>query len=176
MNKPELLAPAGNLEKLKIAIDYGADAVYCGGHNFGLRSGADNFTLEELQEGTQYAHDNNSNIYITVNMMPHNDDLTALPSYLHELEDVGVDSLIVSDPGVIQIIKKENIKLPIHLSTQANTVNWASANFWAKQGVERVILARELNKEEIEVFSQKSNVEREMFVHGSMCISYSGRC
>lgn len=176
MNKPELLAPAGNLEKLKIAIDYGADAVYCGGYNYGLRSGADNFTLEELKKGKNYAHENNSNIYITVNMMPHNKELKDLPSYLHELDDLGVDSLIVSDPGVIQIIKEENIDTSIHLSTQANTVNWASANFWYKKGIERVILARELSKNEIKEISQKSNIEREMFIHGSMCISYSGRC
>ena len=176
MNKPELLAPAGNLEKLKIAIDYGADAVYCGGHDYGLRSGADNFTLEELKKGKKYAHENNSKIYITVNMMPHNQELGELPSYLHELDKLDVDSLIVSDPGVIQIIKEENINTPIHLSTQANTVNWASANFWYKQGIERVILARELSKEEIKEFDRKSNIEREMFIHGSMCISYSGRC
>src|SRR6056297_4102449 len=176
MNKPELLAPAGNLEKLKIAIDYGADAVYCGGHNYGLRSGADNFTLEELKEAKNYAHKNNSNIYITVNMMPHNRELNNLPEYLHELDELGVDSLIVSDPGVIQIIKDENINTPIHLSTQANTVNWASANFWYNQGIERVILARELSKEEIKEFAHNSNIEREMFIHGSMCISYSGRC
>ena len=176
MNKPELLAPAGNLEKLKIAIDYGADAVYCGGHNYGLRSGADNFTLEELREAKNYAHKNNSNIYITVNMLPHNKELKDLPGYLHELDELGVDSLIVSDPGVIQIIKDENIDTPIHLSTQANTVNWASANFWYNQGIERVILARELSKEEIKEFADNSNIEREMFIHGSMCISYSGRC
>ncbi|MGM0409675.1 MAG: peptidase U32 family protein [Bacillota bacterium] len=176
MKKPELLAPAGNLEKLKIAIDYGADAVYCGGHNYGLRSGADNFTIEDLKEGTKYAHANNSNIYITVNMMPHNHELEGLPKYLHELEEIGVDSLIVSDPGVLNIIKEEEIKTPIHLSTQANTVNWASANFWQKQGVERVILARELSKEEISEFNNKSTIEKEMFIHGSMCISYSGRC
>jgi len=176
MNKPELLAPAGNLEKLKIAIDYGADAIYCGGHNYGLRSGADNFTLAELKEGKEYAHQNNSNIYITVNMMPHNNELEELPSYLHELDNLGVDSLIVSDPGVIQIIKEEEIDTPIHLSTQANTVNWASANFWYNQGVERIILARELSKSEIEEFAHKSDIEREMFIHGSMCISYSGRC
>ena len=176
MNKPELLAPAGNLEKLKIAIDYGADAVYCGGHNFGLRSGADNFTIDELEEGTEYAHANGANIYITVNMMPHNNELDGLPAYLHELEETGVDALIVSDPGVIQIIKDENIDLELHLSTQANTVNWASANFWEKQGIERVILARELSREEIKEFSEKSNIDREIFIHGSMCISYSGRC
>ncbi|MFW5981587.1 MAG: peptidase U32 family protein [Halanaerobiaceae bacterium] len=175
-NRVELLAPAGNLEKLKLAIIYGADAVYCGGHNYGLRQGADNFTLEELQEAVNFAHQHNARIYITVNMIPHNEDLIGLEKYLHELSDLGVDALIVSDPGVISILQNEGIKIPIHLSTQANAVNWASVRFWKEQGVERVILARELGKDEIIEISEKTDIELEMFIHGAMCISYSGRC
>lgn len=176
MNKPELLAPAGNLEKLKIAILYGADAVYCGGHNYGLRFGADNFTLEELAEGTEFVHKHGGKIYITVNMIPHNEDLEGLPEYLHQLEGLGVDALIISDPGIFDILKKENINIPVHLSTQANAVNWASVEFWANQGVERVILARELSSKEIKEIRERTKIELEMFIHGSMCISYSGRC
>ena len=176
MQKPELLAPAGNLEKLKVAVLYGADAVYCGGYNFGLRAGADNFSPQQLKEGTEFVHQNGAKIYVTVNMMPHNHELDKLPDYLHQLEDIGVDALIVSDPGVLNIIKKEGLDLSLHLSTQANTVNWSSANFWQEQGFDRVILARELSKDEIDEIGKKSNISREIFIHGSMCISYSGRC
>lgn len=176
MNKPELLAPAGNLEKLKIAFKYGADAVYCGGYHFGLRAGADNFSKEDLKEGTIYAHENNGKIYVTVNIIPHNEDLIGLTDYLHQLEEIDVDGIIVSDPGVLYLIKEEEIKIPLHLSTQANTVNWASAKFWKGMGFDRVILARELSKEEIKEIRQKSNIGLEFFIHGSMCISYSGRC
>lgn len=176
MEKVELLAPAGNLEKLKIAILYGADAVYCGGHSFGLREGADNFTLPELKEAVNFVHSHQARIYITVNMIPHNDDLVGLEEYLHQLADLGVDSLIVSDPGIISIIKEEDIEIPIHLSTQANAINWASIRFWKEQGVERIILARELSKNEIIEIDKKTDIELEMFIHGSMCISYSGRC
>jgi len=174
--KVELLAPAGNLEKLKLAILYGADAVYCGGHSYGLREGADNFTLEELEEAVKFVHDHHAKIYITVNMIPHNEDLEGLPEYLHQLADLAVDALIVSDPGIISILQEEEIEVPIHLSTQANAVNWASIRFWKKQGVERVILARELSRVEIIDIKEKTDIELEMFIHGSMCISYSGRC
>jgi len=176
LKKPELLAPAGNLEKLKLAIMYGADAVYCGGYNYGLREGADNFSLEELKEALDFAHQNKARVYITVNMIPHNEDLAPLPEYLHNLEQLGVDALIVSDPGVLSIIREEGIDIPVHLSTQANAVNWASVRFWEKQGIERVILARELSREEIREIRQKTDISLEIFIHGSMCISYSGRC
>lgn len=176
VNRVELLAPAGNLEKLKLAVLYGADAVYCGGYNFSLREGADNFTLEELEEAVQFVHDHGARIYITVNMIPHNDDLVGLPEYLHQLLDLNVDALIVSDPGIIGILQGEELNIPIHLSTQANAVNWASISFWEKEGVERVILARELSRREIKEIKEKTGLELEMFIHGSMCISYSGRC
>ncbi|MFW6034912.1 MAG: peptidase U32 family protein [Halothermotrichaceae bacterium] len=175
-NKVELLAPAGNLEKLKIAVLYGADAVYCGGHSYGLREGADNFTIEELEEAVNFAHKHNAQIYLTVNMIPHNENLDGLDRYLHELEDIGVDALIISDPGILNILKEEEIKLPVHLSTQANAVNWASVNFWADHGVERVILARELSQQEIIEIRKNTDVSLEIFIHGAMCISYSGRC
>ena len=176
MAKVELLAPAGNLDKLKTAIIYGADAVYCGGFNYGLRAGADNFSFEDIAKGTRFVHQKGKRIYITVNMIPHNEDLTGLPRYLTELEKLGVDGLIVADPGVLRIIKQQKIKIPVHLSTQANTVNWQSACFWEEQGLKRIILARELSQKEIKEIRQKVNLELEIFIHGAMCISYSGRC
>ncbi len=176
MKKPELLAPAGNLEKLKVAILYGADAVYCGGHHYGLREGADNFSLAELAEGTEFAHRFGRKIYLTVNMIPHNDDLIGLPDYLKQLQAIGVDGLIIADPGVLYLLQAEGIELPVHLSTQANAVNWASIRFWKEQGIERVILARELSQEEISEIREKTELELELFIHGSNCISYSGRC
>ena len=176
MKKPELLAPAGNLEKLKVAILYGADAVYCGGHQYGLREGADNFSLAELAEGTEFAHRYGRKIYLTVNMIPHNDDLIGLPDYLKQLQALEVDGLIIADPGVLYLLQAEGIELPVHLSTQANAVNWASIRFWKEQGIERVILARELSQEEISEIREKTELELEIFIHGSNCISYSGRC
>jgi len=176
MEKVELLAPAGNLEKLKIAILYGADAVYCGGFSYGLREGADNFSYEELKEGTKFIHQRDKKIYVTVNMIPHNEDLEGLPEYLHQLDEIGVDALIISDPGVLQILRDENIDIPLHLSTQANAVNYASVAFWKEMGMERIILARELSKDEIKEIRVKTDISLEMFIHGAMCISYSGRC
>ena len=176
MEKVELLAPAGNLEKLKTAILYGADAVYCGGFSYGLREGADNFSYEELKEGTEFIHKRNKKIYVTVNMIPHNEDLEGLDEYLHQLEEIGVDALIISDPGVLKIIRDENIDIELHLSTQANAVNYASVAFWKEMGMKRIILARELSKDEIKDIREKTDVSLEMFVHGAMCISYSGRC
>ncbi len=176
MDRVELLAPAGNLEKLKVAALYGADAVYCGGFSYGLREGADNFSYDELKEGTDFLHARDKQIYVTVNMIPHNEDLENLPEYLHQLEEIGVDALIISDPGVLNIIREEDIDLDLHLSTQANAVNYASVNFWHKLGLERVILARELSKEEIKEIRENTDISLEMFIHGAMCISYSGRC
>jgi len=176
MKKVELLAPAGNLEKLKAAVLYGADAVYCGGFSYGLRAGADNFSYQDLKEAAEFVHNRDKKIYVTVNMIPHNEDLVGLPKYLNQLNEINVDALIISDPSVLEIIKEQNIELPLHLSTQANTVNHASASFWNKQGVERIILARELNKKEIKEINLKTKISLEMFIHGAMCISYSGRC
>ena len=178
MKRPELLAPAGNLEKLKIAIVYGADAVYLGGENFGLRAGAKNFALEQLAEGIKFAHDREKRIYLTLNIIPHNEDLVGLPEYLVKLKELGLDSVIISDPGVLKIVKNIVPEMEIHLSTQANTANYAAVNFWYEQGVRRVILARELSLEEIREIIKKSppDMKIETFIHGAMCISYSGRC
>ncbi len=178
MNKIELLAPAGSLEKLKTAILFGADAVYCGGLNFGLRAGADNFSVEELQEGIEFAHQRHKKVYMTLNMIPHNEELAQLSEYIEKIKQLNLDALIISDPGVFAFVKKEIPEMEIHISTQANNVNWASALFWADQGAERIILARELSRDEIKEMAAKTEgrVELEYFVHGAMCISYSGRC
>ncbi len=178
MSKIELLAPAGNLEKLKMAVLYGADAVYFGGQNFGLRAGAKNFDLEDIEEGVNFCHQHGAKAYITVNMIPHEGDLKDLEKYIEFLEDIDIDAVIVSDPGVLSIVKKASPEMEIHLSTQANTTNSNSANFWYNQGVKRIVLARELTLEEIGEINQRKNVnlDLEAFVHGAMCISYSGRC
>ena len=178
MDKIELLAPAGSLEKLKTAVLFGADAVYCGGLNFGLRAGADNFSIEELKEGIEFVHQRNKKIYMTLNMIPHNKELAQLPEYIEQIKELNLDALIISDPGVFAFVKKEMPEMEIHISTQANNVNWASALFWAEQGAERIILARELGRDEIKEIAAKTEgkVELEYFVHGAMCISYSGRC
>jgi len=178
MNKPELLAPAGNLEKLKTAINFGADAVYLGGSKLNLRAFADNFSDEDLLEGLRYAHDRGKKVYVTVNVFPHNDDLIGLEEYLKELYSIGVDALIVSDPGIISTSRETVPGLELHLSTQANTVNWKTAEFWYKQGVKRIVLAREMSMEEVREIKSRvpEGCEIEAFVHGSMCMSYSGRC
>lgn len=178
MNKPEILAPAGNLTKLKYAIDFGADAVYLGGNRLNLRAFADNFSNEELKEGVLYAKERGKKVYVTLNVFPHNEDLYGLEEYLKELEALDVDAIIVSDPGIIMTALEVVPNMEIHLSTQANNVNYKSAIFWHKIGVERVILARELSLEEIKEIREKvpDTLEIEAFVHGSMCMSYSGRC
>lgn len=178
MNKPEILAPAGNLEKLKAAINFGADAVYLGGSKLNLRAFADNFTTEELKEGIEFAHSRNKRVYVTLNVFPHNEDLEGLEEYLMELYELKVDAVIVSDPGIIMTAREVVPNLELHLSTQANNVNWKSALFWYKQGVKRIVLARELSLQEIKDIRNKipHDCEIEAFVHGSMCMSYSGRC
>ncbi|OAT81465.1 peptidase U32 family protein [Desulfotomaculum copahuensis] len=176
MRIPELLAPAGNPEKLKVAVIYGADAVYLGGGRFGLRAGAENFTTAEMAGGVDFAHRRGAKVYVTVNIFAHNQDLELLPAYLEELRDLGVDAVIVSDPGVFGLVRQLTPELPVHLSTQANTTNWAAAAFWKKAGVDRIVLARELSREEIMEIRRRVDVPLEVFVHGAMCIAYSGRC
>ncbi len=178
MKKPELLAPAGDLEKLKFAIAYGADAVYIGGPQLGLRASAKNFSIEEMEKGVEYAHKRGKKVFVTLNIIAHNEDLEGVPEYIKELDRVGVDAVIVADPGIFQIVKDNAPTLEIHLSTQANTTNYMTANFWYKQGVKRVVVAREQSLEEIkELIAKKDEgLEVEAFVHGAMCISYSGRC
>jgi putative protease len=172
----ELLAPAGDLEKLKIAILYGADAVYLGGRHFGLRAGAGNFGQDELLEGVRFAHTRGAKVYVTVNIFAHNPDLELIPDYLASLVEAGVDGVIMSDPGLVEIARTSYPDLPVHLSTQANTTNWATARFWSRLGVSRIILARELSLDEIREIKERVQVELEVFVHGAMCMAYSGRC
>lgn len=174
--KIELLAPAGNIEKLKFAYLYGADAIYLGGRDYSLRANAQNFSIEEINEATKYAHSINKKVYVTVNIVFHSEDIEGLKDYLKELEKIEVDAIIVSDPSVIDIVQNNNINLKIHLSTQASTLNYESVLFWKSKGVERIVLARELSKEEIKEIINKTNMEIETFVHGAMCSSYSGRC
>lgn len=175
-SKPELLAPAGNMEKGRMAILYGADAIYLGGKMFGLRAFADNFSLEEMAEMVKYAHSFGKKVYVTVNIFAHNDDINKLPDYLLSLEKVGVDAILVSDLGVWAIAKKVIPNMPLHVSTQANTTNYAAVQAWESLGAARVVLARELSLREIEQIRSHTNVELEVFIHGAMCISYSGRC
>jgi putative protease len=178
LNKPELLAPAGDLEKLKMAIIYGADAVYLGGEQFGLRKASKNFTMDEIEEGIKFAHERGKKIYITMNIVPHNDDLEGLEDYIKEIYDLNIDGVIVSDPGIFSVIKRTVPDLPIHLSTQASITNYETIMFWYNLGVKRIVLARELSLKEIEEIIDKipKDLEIETFVHGAMCISYSGRC
>jgi putative protease len=178
MKKPELLAPAGNLEKLKYALHYGADAVYCAGKKFGLRAKADNFDHEGLIEAIDYVHLKEKKIYVTLNIIAHNEDLEDLPDYVKELDLMGIDGVIVADPGVFSIVHEIAPKMKISVSTQANNTNWRSVDFWYKQGARRIVLARELGLKEITEIREKvsQDMEIEIFVHGAMCISYSGRC
>ena len=172
----ELLAPAGDLEKLKIAFLYGADACYIGGQKYSLRANAKNFSIDDIKKACDYAHNLNKKVYVTVNMVFHNEDLEGLLDYLKELESIGVDAVIVSDPVVIDLIKENNLKLNIHISTQNSTTNKESVLFWKDKGAERVVLARELTKEEIKDIIDSTGVETEVFLHGAMCTCYSGRC
>jgi putative protease len=176
MKLPELLAPAGNLEKLKIAVHYGADAVYLSGKRYGLRSYAGNFTLSEMEEGIRFAREHQVKVYVAVNIIAHNDDLVDLPDYLSSLSELRVDGLIISDPGIVSKARQIVPHLPIHLSTQLSTSNWLSAHFWKQQGISRINLSRELSSHDIALIKQRVPVEIEIFIHGAMCISYSGRC
>ncbi len=173
----ELLAPAGNLAKLKLALYYGADAVYLGGKSFSLRTFADNFTEEELAEGISYAHARGAKVYVAANIFARNADLMPLRGYLPKLARMGADAVLVSDAGVFSLCRSLAPELPVHISTQANTANAAAAEFWARLGAKRIVLARELSLREIaEIHAACPQVELEAFVHGAMCISYSGRC
>lgn len=176
MKLPELLAPAGNFEKMQTAIHYGADAVYLGGKKFSLRAHATNFGDEEIGQAVAYAHERGVQVYTTCNIFAHNDDLADLPEYLAALREAKVDGLIISDPGILAVARRVVPELPIHLSTQANVTNLESVRFWASQGVKRLNLARELSLAEITDIRQATEAKLEIFVHGALCISYSGRC
>jgi len=175
---PQLLAPAGDLQKLKTAFLYGADAVYVGGKNFGLRAAAQNFSDDELAEAIAHAHDLKKEVYVTVNIMPRSDELSQLKDYLSALSDLKPDALIICDLGVLSMCKKYAPDISLHISTQASTVNYESACLWHELGASRIILARELNMDEIRTIAANTpkELELEAFVHGAMCMSYSGRC
>ena len=175
--KVELLAPAGNLKKLKVAIRYGADAVYLGGKAFSLRAFSENFTEEELKEGIAYAHERGKKVYVCANIFAKNEDFAELANYFRMLEGLKVDGVLVSDLGVFRVLKECAPTLPIHISTQANTLNYEAVRFYKEMGAARVVLARELSIAEIKkIHEQVPEIELEVFVHGAMCISYSGRC
>ena len=177
MDRLELLAPAGDLEKLKTAVDYGADAVYFGGALFSLRAGAGNLTIEQMKEGIAYAHSRGVKCYLTLNIFAHNEDVLPLEDYLLKIKALELDAFIVSDPGIILMMKEVMPDAEIHLSTQANMTNYKTAQFWLNQGVKRIVLARELTFDEIgQLKEQQPDLELEAFVQGAMCISYSGRC
>ncbi len=177
MNKVELLAPAGDLEKLKFALIYGADAVYIGGQIFGLRAAARNFTIDEMKEGIEFAHHLNKKVYLVLNIIPHNEDLESLEDYISIIKDLALDAVIISDAGTLMYVREKLPNIDIHLSTQANNTNYMSAKFWLSQGVSRVILAREMSMKDIKMTTEQvPDMEFEAFIHGAMCISYSGRC
>ena len=178
MKKPELLAPGGSLEKLKIAIDYGADAVYVGGEAFSLRVAAENFSVDDMKEGLKYAHDRGKKVYLTANILPHNEDICKFEKFIEEIRPLGFDAVLIADIGMFDMIRELAPEIPVHISTQANNVNYRSAIAWYKMGAKRVVLARELSFDEIREIREKipEDMEIEAFVHGAMCVSYSGRC
>ena len=177
MQRPELLAPAGNMEKLTIAVHYGADAVYLGGQAFGLRNMADNFSIDEMKSALDFCHAKGVKAYLTINSYPRNEALPALEEYLTQIAPLPFDAYIVADPGVIDAVRQISPERELHLSTQANTINWRSARFWQQQGVRRINLAREMSLDNItETVQSVPGMEFEAFVHGALCISYSGRC
>ncbi|MCL2676696.1 MAG: U32 family peptidase [Streptococcaceae bacterium] len=174
--RPEVLSPAGTLEKLKVAIEYGADAVYIGGQAYGLRSRAGNFTFEEMAEGVAFAREHGAKVYVAANMVTHEGNEKGAGEWFRTLRDIGISAVIVSDPALIAICAAEAPGLPIHLSTQSSATNYETLEFWKNQGLERVVLAREVSMEELAEIRKHTDVEIEAFVHGAMCISYSGRC
>lgn len=176
--KPELLIPASNLEVLKVAIQYGADAVYIGGEMYGLRAKAKNFSLDDMKEGIAYAHKFGKKVYVTANITAHNEDLVGVKEYFKELNEIKPDAVIISDPGVFELAKEHMEGIEFHISTQANNVNYATYRFWHRMGASRVVSARELSLEEIKGIRENipDELEIETFVHGAMCIAYSGRC
>ena len=178
MKRPEILSPAGNFEKMRAAILYGADAVYLAGHIFGMRAAADNFSVEELKEAVEYAHDRGVKVYLTLNTMPREQEYPILKNYLSELSDIGIDAMIIADVGVLMLVKEMLPGMEIHISTQANATSSAACRAWYALGAKRIVLARELSLEEIKAIRAEipDDLEIECFIHGSMCISYSGRC
>ncbi len=172
---PEILAPAGSLDKLKVAVLYGANAVYVGGQKFGLRTAADNFTLDELREGVRFAHEKKAQVYVVLNSFLHDKDLSELPDFVKFLDEIQVDAVIVSDLGVVRTVSRLS-KIPIHISTQASTLNVEAAKLWKSMGATRIVVGRELSVKEAGKIKREAGVEVEMFIHGSMCMAYSGHC
>ena len=174
--KPELLAPAGSLEKLKIAVHYGADAVFIGGREFGLRSNAGNFSIDEMREGVEFASRYGAKVYVTTNIFAHNENMDGLEEYLQGIESAGITGIIVADPLIIETCRTVAPKLELHLSTQQSLSNWKAVQYWKEEGLDRVVLARETSGDEIQLMKEKVDIEIETFIHGAMCIAYSGRC
>lgn len=178
IKKPELLAPGGSLEKLQTAILYGADAVYIGGEAFSLRVAAENFSLDDMKRGLEFAHKRDKKVYLTANIIPHNKDIDEFYKFVEEIRPLGFDAVLTADLGTFDILRSEAPEIPLHISTQANNVNYRSASVWHKMGAKRVVLAREMSFAEMKEIREKTpeDLELEAFVHGAMCISYSGRC
>ena len=178
MKKIELLAPAGDINKLKTAVEYGADAVYLGGESFGLRKASKNFSMEDIKWATDYLHERGKKIHVTLNIIPHNHDMEGVEDYIKELYEIGVDALIVADPGMFMKVKEVAPDFPIHISTQGSVTNVETVKFWQKLGAERVVMARELSLKEVADIIKEvgDSIEVETFAHGAMCMSYSGRC
>ncbi|MBH5317077.1 U32 family peptidase [Paenibacillus sp. GSMTC-2017] len=176
LDRPELLAPAGNLEKLKFAVHYGADAVYIGGQKYGLRSNAGNFSFEEMKEGVEFANRYGAKVFVATNIYAHNEDVSGLEDYLRNLEEAGIAAIIAADPVIIETAQRVAPKLEVHLSTQQSTMNWQAVQFWKEEGLPRVVLARETSFADIAEIKKHVDIEIEAFIHGAMCSSYSGRC
>ena len=176
MDKVELLSPAGDLERLKVTLLYGADAVYIGGQNYSLRANASNFSLDEIREGCSFAHKLGKRVHLTLNIVFHNEDMAEVEKYIRDVVDCGIDAFIVSDPFIISYIKTNYPQVEVHLSTQNSTSNYKAIEFFQKEGVDRVVLARELSKKQIAEIVKKSGVDIEVFIHGAMCTCFSGRC
>ncbi len=176
LKRPEVLAPAGTLEKLKTAIHYGADAVYIGGNAYGLRSRAGNFTYDEMAEGVAFAKEHGAKVYVAANMVTHEGDAKGAGEFFRAIRDVGISAVIVSDPALIEICITEAPGLPVHLSTQSSATNFETLEFWKDEGLERVVLGREVSMDEVAAIRENTDIEIEAFIHGAMCISYSGRC
>ncbi|MBB6673907.1 peptidase U32 family protein [Cohnella nanjingensis] len=176
LDRPELLAPAGSLEKLKFAVHYGADAVYIGGQKYGLRSNADNFSFDEMREGVAFAARYGAKVFVATNIYAHQEDLAGIAEYLKQLESVGIAAIIAADPAIVEIAMREAPGLEVHLSTQQSTMNWQAVQFWKEEGLPRVVLARETSMEEIREMKSRVDIELEVFIHGAMCSSVSGRC
>nr|AYQ75464.1 U32 family peptidase [Cohnella candidum] len=174
--KPELLAPAGSLEKLKFAVHYGADAVYIGGQKYGLRSNADNFSIDQMRQGVEFASRYGAKVFVATNIFAHQEDLPGIADYLREIEDAGIAAIITADPAIVETAQKVAPRLEVHLSTQQSTMNWQAVQFWKQEGLPRVVLAREATMAEIREMKSRVDIELEVFIHGAMCSSVSGRC